>query len=420
MKRIFIFLTVFLIPLIYSQEIIDGIAAIVGENIILKSEVDQFVQMNAAQLQIDPQRDPEVYQQLVKQSLQSLIDENILLEQAKIETIEVKDRDVETMLEQQIENIVFQVGSKEKAEKILGKSLNEIRRDYRPQMRNRLIVEKLKNEKFVNINITRREVEEFYQTYKDSLPEIPPSYDFSQILFKIKPGEKEEQRAKSLADSLYQLLQNGAADFAELAKQYSQDPASARDGGDLGYISRGGFIKEFEEVAFSLNKNEISDVVKTEFGYHIIKLIDRKGENIRVSHILIKPEISDKNIDNLRAKASHVRKLLINDQIPFDSAAVLYSDDPDVKANKGRIQRILKSQIQQPKFLAVLDTLQIGQISHVFETDMGYHILRLHNVFTDSWSVIEKWALEYKKSKLYDQWMNELRSKFNIELKISS
>ncbi|MGC9363001.1 MAG: peptidylprolyl isomerase [Fidelibacterota bacterium] len=420
MKRFFFFLTIALIPLIYSQEIIDGIAAIVGENIILKSEVDQFVQMNAAQLQIDPQQNPAVYQQLVEQSLQSLIDENILLEQAKIETIEVKDREVETMLEQQIENIIFQAGSEENAEKILGKSLNEIRRDYRPQMKNRLIVEKLKNEKFATINITRREVEKFYQTYKDSLPEIPPSYDFSQILFKIKPGEKEELRAKSLADSLHQLLRTDATHFAELARNHSQDPASARDGGDLGYISRGGFIKEFEEVAFSLNKNEISDVVKTEFGYHIIKLIDRKGENIRVSHILIKPEISDKNIDSLRAKANHVRKLLINDKISFDSAAVLYSDDPDVKANKGRIQRILKSQIQQPKFLVVLDTLHIGQISHVFETDMGYHILKLHNIFTDSWSVIEKWALEYKKSKLYDQWINELRSKFNIELRISS
>ncbi|HDP68427.1 MAG TPA: hypothetical protein ENN20_08020 [Candidatus Marinimicrobia bacterium] len=418
MRKIFTILILTCIPLIYAQEIIDGIAAIVGENIILKSEVDQFVQINASQLRIDPRRDPEAYQQLVNQSLQSLIDEKILLEQAKIETIEVKDREVEAMLEQQIENIIFQAGSKENAEEILGSPINKIRRDYRPLIKNRLIVEKLRNEMFSKVNITRREVENFYNTFKDSLPEIPPSYDFSQILFKIKPGSKEENRAKSLADSLYNLLKNKNAGFSELAKKYSQDPASAYDGGDLGYISRGGFIKEFEEVAFSLNINDISEVVKTEFGYHIIKLIDRKGENIRVSHILIKPEISDENIDSLINKITYVRNMLITEEMTFDSAAILYSDDPDVKINKGRIPRILKSQIQQREFLSVLDTLQIGKISQIFSTDMGYHILKLNNVFTDTWSVIEKWALEYKKSTLYDEWIEELRSKFNIELRI--
>lgn len=418
MRKIFTILILTCIPLIYAQEIIDGIAAIVGENIILKSEVDQFVQFNASQLRIDPRRDPEAYQQLVNQSLQSLIDEKILLEQAKIETIEVKDREVEAMLEQQIENIIFQAGSKENAEEILGSPINKIRRDYRPLIKNRLIVEKLRNEMFSKVNITRREVENFYNTFKDSLPEIPPSYDFSQILFKIKPGSKEENRAKSLADSLYNLLKNKNAGFSELAKKYSQDPASAYDGGDLGYISRGGFIKEFEEVAFSLNINDISEVVKTEFGYHIIKLIDRKGENIRVSHILIKPEISDENIDSLINKITYVRNMLITEEMTFDSAAILYSDDPDVKINKGRIPRILKSQIQQREFLSVLDTLQIGKISQIFSTDMGYHILKLNNVFTDTWSVIEKWALEYKKSTLYDEWIEELRSKFNIELRI--
>lgn len=418
MRNIFTILILTCIPLIYAQEIIDGIAAIVGENIILKSEVDQFVQINASQLRIDPRRDPEAYQQLVNQSLQSLIDEKILLEQAKIETVEVKDREVEAMLEQQIENIIFQAGSKENAEEILGSPINKIRRDYRPLIKNRLIVEKLRNEMFSKVNITRREVENFYNTFKDSLPEIPPSYDFSQILFEIKPGSKEENRAKSLADSLYNLLKNKNASFSELAKNFSQDPASAYDGGDLGYISRGGFIKEFEEVAFSLNINDISEVVKTEFGYHIIKLIDRKGENIRVSHILIKPEISDENIDSLINKITYVRNMLITGEMTFDSAAILYSDDPDVKINKGRIPRILKSQIQQREFLSVLDTLQIGKISQIFSTDMGYHILKLNNVFTDTWSVIEKWALEYKKSTLYDEWIDELRSKFYIELRI--
>jgi len=413
MKKTFFIILVFYISISFSQEIIDGIAAIVGENIILKSDVDQFARMNASQLGIDPSRDPVSYQRLINQSLQSLVDENILLEQAKIETIEVKDREVETMLEQQIDNILFQAGSKENAEKILGSPLNKIRRDYRPIIKNRLIVEKLRNEKFSQINITRREVNEFYNVYKDSLPKIPKSVDFSQLLFKIKAGQKEEKIAKSLADSIYQVILSGG-DFAALARQYSDDPASAAYGGDLGFISRGGFIKEFEEVAFSLTINEISNVVKTDFGYHIIQLLDRKGENINVRHILIKPETSDNNINEISAQIDFVRNLLITNQMSFDSAAVLFSDDPDVKSNKGRIHRISKSQIQQPEFLTVLDTIKVGEVSQVFLTDLGYHILKLNNIYDDSWAVIEKWALEYKKSRLYDNWITELRSKFNI------
>ena len=417
MKKSFVLLIIIFVTISFSQDIIDGIAAIVGENIILKSDVDQFTRMNASQLGINPDKDPKTYQKLIQQSLQSLIDENILLEQAKIETIEVKDREVEAMLDQQIDNIIYQAGSKENAERMLGSPINKIRRDYRPTIKNRLIVEKLRNEKFSNVNITRREIDDFYNMYKDSLPDIPESIDFSQILFEVKPGKFEDEKAKTLADSIYQLIIDGA-DFAELAKLYSDDPASATYGGDLGYITRGGFIKEFEEVAFSLNINEISGVVKTEFGYHIIQLLDRKGENINVRHILIKPETSENNINDLIAKIKTVKNMLITNQISFDSAAVLYSDDPDVKSTKGRIHRISKSQIQQPEFLAVLDTINVGEISRIFQTDMGYHILKLNNVYDDSWAVIKNWALEYKKSQLYEEWITELRSKFNIELRI--
>ena len=417
-KQYFILLSI-LLTLVYSQELLDGIAAIVGENIILKSEVDQFARLNASQVGINPSKNIEAYNQLVGQSLNALIDENILLEQAKIETIEVKDREVESMLNQQIENIIYQAGSKENAEKILGNPLTKIKRDYRPIIKNRLIVEKLRNEKFSQINITRREIESFYDTFRDSIPEVPPTLDFSQILFHIKPGIKEENKARITADSLLDILRKGN-DFSKLANKYSDDPASAAYGGDLGYIARGGFIKEFEEVAFSLQNNEISNVTKTEFGYHIIQLLDRKGENINVRHILIKPKISESNIESIENHIEYVRNLLITNKMFFDSAAVIYSDAPDAKTNKGRIHRIPKNQIQQQNFLSVLDTIKVGKISSVFKTDMGYHILKLNGIYDDSWTTIEQWALEYKKTQLYEEWLLKLRSKFNIEIRIGS
>ncbi len=412
-------LFIFLTTISFSQELIDGIAANVGENVILKSEVDQFTRLYASQLGIDPRYDPQGYEQLTKLSLNALIDENILLEQAKIETIEVKDRDVENMLNQQIDHIITQVGSKEEAEKAFSSPMQKIKKDYRQTIRNQLITDKLKNEKFGKVTVTRREIKDFYETYKDSIPEIPPSIDFSQILFKLKPGSIENKIAKDRADSILSLLRSSNGDFEDLARRYSDDRATAPYGGDLGFISRGDFIKDFEEVAFSLQKGQISNVVKTEFGYHIIQLIDRKGENINVRHLLIKPKISDDNINSTLSLADSVRNLIINHVIEFDSAAVLFSEDPDVESNRGKIQRIPKNQIKQPEFIAVLDTLKTGDVSSIFQTDLGYHIIRLDAVYDDSWTTLEQWALEYKKSKLYEKWIGELRSKFNIEIKVS-
>ncbi len=400
----------------FAQDIIDGIAAIVGENVILKSEVEQLARMNASQLRIDPRQDPVKFESLKKNALDALIDEKILVEQAKLDSIEVKDREVEAMLEQQIQGIISQTGSIDKAEEILGSPLTKIRKEYRPIIRNRLIVDKLRSEKFNSISISRREVNDFYKVYRDSMPDIPPTLDFSQILFQIKPGDQEQALAREKADSILLCIKTGD-DFAALARQFSEDPGSATEGGDLGYISRGGFIKEFEEVAYSLEPQEISAVVKTTFGYHIIQLLDKKGEKINVRHILISPKVSEKNISDALDLAREIRKRLVTESFPFDSAAFFYSDDSDAKSNKGRIDRIPKNQIQNPEFLTILDSMKVADVSSVFRTDMGFHILKLNGIYDDSWHTIEQWALEYKKSDLYRQWISELRSQFYIDIK---
>lgn len=413
-----IFFLLLLVLLTHTQELIDGIVAIVGDNVILRSDLEQFARMNASQMKIDPIRDQDKYIEIVNKSLNVLIEENILLEEAKIETIEVKDRDVENMLNNQIQEMITQAGSRERAEEMLGSPISKIKRDYRPIIKKRLIVETLRSEKFKNITVSRREVNDFYNVFKDSLPEVPPSLDFSHILIDISSGEKEENEAKEKADSILNLLKSGE-DFGRLARLYSNDPGSAAEDGNLGYINRGGFIKSFEKVAFSLHKGEISDIVKTDFGYHIIQQVDRKGEKINVRHILIIPKISDQNILDSEKLSNDIHQNIINGSITFDSAAVRYSDDKDSKTNKGRIERIPKNQIQNPVFLSVLDNLEVGQISSVFKTDLGFHILKLNNVYDDTWVIIEQWALEYKKSELYQKWIDDLKSQFYIDIKSS-
>ncbi|MEM2144070.1 MAG: peptidylprolyl isomerase [Candidatus Jordarchaeaceae archaeon] len=417
MKKSFLFLILFL-GKVFSQTLIDGVVAVVGNTPILLSEVDQIALMTAAQLRINYLKDTTKFKELRRTALSALIDEYVLLEVAKIETIEVKDREVEATLNQQIENMIAQVGSQEEVENILGMPLNKVKRVYRPLIKNRLIIEKLKNEKFKKLSVTRKEVEKFYEIYKDSIPEIPPSYDFSNILIKIKPGPLEEQRARLIADSILTLLRNGE-DFAKLARENSDDEASAKYGGDLGYIKRGSFVKSFEEVAFSLQPGEISDIVKTEFGFHIIEMIDKKGELINVRHILIKPITSDENFEYYKAFADSIRNLIVTNKISFDSAVVKFSDEPNKEVTKGRVRRIPLTQIQNEYFLDVLQSLKVGEVSEVFASPLGLHIIKLNGIYDDTWPTLEKLALEYKKNKLYTEWINKLKKDIHISIKMT-
>lgn len=418
LKRTFLsFLLLF--SVLPGQELIDGIAAIVGDNIILLSEVDQLARLNASQFGINPALDKEKYNTLRNMALRALIEDKILVEQAKVESIEVSDREVEDALNQRIDYIIQQAGSKEKAEELLGGPLSKIKRDYRPIIRNMLLVEKLKSQKFNDVKVTRQEVEEFYKTYRDSLPEIPPVVDFSHILIEIKPGEREIREALKLLDSIKTLIQQGQS-FEELAKKFSEDPGTAPYGGDLGYIKRGDFIKSFEEVAFSLSPGEISDVVKTDIGFHLIKFVDRKGEKVRVKHILVRPKVTERNVEEALNKIKRIRDAIISGEISFDSAAYRYSDDPDAKTNFGRVERMPKNQIKQKEFLSVIDTLKAGEISQPFRTEMGFHIIILNAVYDDKWATLEQFALQLKKNRLYSEWIEKLKDNFYIEIKENS
>ncbi|MDD5231708.1 MAG: peptidylprolyl isomerase [Candidatus Marinimicrobia bacterium] len=418
MKNKISLLILFLFSLLFSQSVFDGIAAIVGNNIILMSEVEQVARISASQMNINPSRDLQTFNLIKSNVLNSLIDENVLLEQARIETVEVKDRDVENALNQRIDMLIEQAGSLENAEMLMGAPISKIKKDYRPIFKDQLVVEKLRSEKFSKVTVSRPEIEAFYQTYKDSLPPIPPSLDFSGILFKVNPGPKEDLAARKLIDSLYTLIINGY-DFEDLAKKYSNDDASAQYGGDLGYIKRGVFIKSFEEVAFSLASGEMSPVIKTDFGYHIIQMVDRKGENINVRHILIKINLSDQNFTDCYNFADSIRNKIINNELSFDSAVVLYSDEPNARATLGRIKRIPQNQIENIDFVNVLSNLKVGEVSPVFETLAGYYILKLNNVYDDTWLTIERFALEYKKNQLYIDWLNKLKKDIYIDIRVS-
>jgi len=425
MKRLFVLVvTVFVCSttLAWSQQLLDGIAAIVGDEIILESEVAQYAATLALQMKLDIQNEPQKFNELQKNSLQNLIVQKILLTKAREDTIVVEDSQVEQVLEQQINQWIQQIGSERKVEEYFGSSMNKIKRRVRKEIREHLMVEKLQQEKLQEVKITRQEVEQFYQTNRDSLPELKESVEISHILLQVTPGAESKQQAREKIAGILERLRSGE-DFAELARQYSEDPGSAAKGGELGFIQRGDFVKDFEEKAFALQPGQISDIVETQFGFHIIQMLERRGEKINVRHILIRTRPT-------KADEERTLKLLlaIRDSClagaDFAEMAKRYSNDETTADKGGYLGWFEVEKLQLPEFKSVVKELKIGEISQPFRTRFGYHIVKLLNrreggklSLQRDWEQIEQWALMDKRSRLMQKWVEELKKNLYIEIK---
>jgi peptidyl-prolyl cis-trans isomerase SurA len=274
---------------ILAQQTVDGIAATVGQEIILKSEIEQFVQSYALQNKLNIRGDMNLLMNLQKQVLEKMIEQKIMLAKADEDTIKVDDRDVDKRVEEHIAYMIQQVGSEGKLEEAFQSPMRKIRKDLRKETVERMKIELLRRSKFQEVKVSRREIENFYQSFRDSLPVLEETVNISHILKQVKAGESSTQAALARIREIKRKLDEGAS-FAELAKEYSEDPATAKRGGDLGFTKRGDFVKEFEETAFNLSVGQVSDIVQTQFGFHIIKLLERRGEQIRTSHILVRSE----------------------------------------------------------------------------------------------------------------------------------
>ncbi len=424
---IFVIMSGLLVAPARSQQLVDGIAAVVEGEIILMSDVQQYAMMQAYQMGINPYQRPQEFQrtlqELQPQVLQLLIDQNIIKAKAEEDSVIIKEHEIEQALQQQIDNMVSQVGSEEALEEQLNMSIREIRNEYRDEVHKRLLVERYQQTKFANISVSRREVEKFYKAYKDSIPEMPKRANVSHIVIKTQPGTSADSLAVSQLRDIKSKIQEGTS-FEELAQQYSQDPGSRRQGGDLGFVSRGTLVPEFEQVAFSLQQGEISDIIETEFGYHIIKLEERRGEKVHVRHILITPQATQQDNQAVIDTLNMIRNKLLGGA-PFDSLALEYSQDTDVQRNRGTLGWIELPNFQIPEFRQVVDTMKAGQISEPFQTQLGWHIVKLNDVreggevtLKNNWAEIEQMVLQQKRSEEYQRWLDNLRSNFYVDIKI--
>lgn len=416
-----LFVAVLMASSLYSQEVIDGIAAIVGDNIILRSEVAELVFRSALERRLDPQQDAEKIANIQEQVLQTLINQKIMLEIAEIETIEVQDREVNTALDHYFSTLVSQYGSEQRVAEIAGKTVSELRREFWPNMRDQLITQRFQETLLANISVTRDEVISFYEEYRDSLQAFPTLYHLSHILFKVLPGKASRDSALTIARRLRERVLSGE-DFAVLATDFSNDPGSAPHGGELGLVDRGTFVPEFEQVAFSLNPGEVSEIVKTEFGYHIIQLVQKIGEKINVRHILITPQVTSADEDSVWAFALSIGDSLVSGA-EFPQMAKRYSDDSLTKDQAGQLGWINPSNFPIPEIIQVLPSLIPNEVSPPVRAGDGYHLIIMNDVqpggrptLESHWSQIHSIALNKKNSDFFSAWLNKASSSIYVKI----
>lgn len=406
----------------YAQDSMEGIVAIVGREIVLKSDVD-------GQMEIMAQRDPKVNRKdpLLRQAvLDQLINERLMMTKAIEDSIEVTEDEITQRMEYQLQSLIQQFGSEKRIEDMYGMSMARIRREFRDEIRKRLLVEKLQQKQFADIKATRADVEGFYERYRDSLPSIPERVDLYHIVKYVKPSAEKNKEAQSLALRIRDSVVKGGS-FSEFARRHSADPISAANGGDLGTVEKGKFVPAFEAAAFALSPDEISAPVESPFGWHVIQLISKTSTTMTTRHILIRVSQSEEDRDS--AKATLVRmKKAVEAGDSFESIAREYSDERETQGFGGAMGQIELSRLPEDMRSSIA-ALKDGSVSDPMPyaadpTKPGYHILYRKRLIAahkpsvdDDYKQLEQMASFEKKQRLEQEWILKLRRELYWEVK---
>ncbi len=400
---------------VFAQKTVDKVVAIVNNEIIVKSELDYQVKLAAAQKRINPNTPG-----LEKQVLNSMIDQKLAYAQAKLDSIQVSDNEINSRIKSQINYFIQQYGSKEKVEQIYGMSIEKIKRTLRDEVRKQLMVQKLQQKAFGNVEATRLDVVNFYNTFKDSLGIIPEKVQLSHIFRKPQISAVEKKKFRKKAEAILDSIKHGA-NFAEMAKKYSEDPGSASRGGDLGWASKGDFYPEFEADAFALKPGQVSGVVETPVGFNIIKMIKKRGDKIHVRNILIKIKTGGQADIHTIEFLSAIRDSIVKGFHSFAYYAKKYSEDKASAPFGGDLGTFYMNQLDK-SMLNIVSKLKQGEISYPkrlnYKNSYGYHIIYLkkrisqHKVnLKKDYPELKKLASQYKRQKRYEKWIDKLKKK---------
>lgn len=422
-----------------SIQPVDQIVAIVNDHVILKSDVDSDVATYLRQARGYGQ-DMQFTEDLWYQFLNSSVENYILIEKAKIDSITVPDAKVNQQMDERVNQLIQQAGSERALEQAFGKSIIQLKDDFRSDFREQMLTESVRQGKINSIKITRPEVQEFFESIpKDSLPTIPEQVALSQIV--ILPPAKANARnsAKQFAETLRDSILNHGKSLEELARLHSDGPSAPR-GGLLPLMALNDLVAEYSAAASALQPGQISSVVETEFGFHVIQLIKRVGDQIETRHILISVDASELDDEFAINRLNEIRdSLLTIPELSFSAFAIRVSEDPATKPAGGKIvdpqtgERLIPlNRLDPALYRAVLLMDEVGTISdpkpfnpNNANSGKAYRIIRLDNQIEEHIASLEidferlkSIALQQKQFIEYGKWMSELKDQFYIEYRI--
>ncbi len=429
-NRAKIFLMLILLPSGISAQpsrMIDGIVATVGNKIILKSEIEMQYQQYISQGNYG---DEQIKCGILDQSLYN----KLLLNQAILDSVEVTEAQIEEKLDRNIEFYIRQIGSKEKLEAFYGKTVLEIKEEYKPLIKEQLQIQAMQGKITKDLTATPAEVKAFFNSIPpDSLPYINSEIEYARIRHIIPLSMEEKEKIKNTLNQYRERVNNGE-DFSTLAVLYSQD-ASSKKGGELGFHGRGELVAEFEAAAFRLKPGEVSGVIETKFGFHIIQMIERRGELINVRHILLRPKITSDDLGKAHARMDSIYRNIKSGILTFEQAAEKYSDDTETRYNGGNVfnpqtgtTRFEADQIDPAVFFQ-LEKLKSGEISEpvIANTEEGNQTYMIYLLksrtaphranLTDDYQRLQEVTLESKQNKVLEEWVR--KKKKNIHIYVS-
>jgi len=417
---------------IAEQSIIDEVIWVVGDEAILKSDVEAM-RLQAIQegQRFDGDPDCIIPEQLAVQKL--------FLQQAQIDSIEVTDAEVVAEADQQLDYWIQMIGSREKLEEYKKQSISQIRSELRDALRDRRTVAKMREKLVEDITVTPADVRRYFKDMpQDSLPFVPTEVEVQIITQTPRIPQEEIDRVKDELRSFTDRVTRGEISFSSLARLYSEDPGSANRGGELDYTGRGMLDPAFANVAFNLtDPKKISKIVESEFGFHIIQLIDKRGDKIKCRHILMKPQVSQESVNAGLARLDSVRNDIIAEKFTFEQAASALSDDKDTRNNFGlmsnstQMSRTSRFQMQDlPQEVAkAVSSLKMGGISAPFEmiNSRGKTvcaIAKLKNrveghraTITEDYQILKNVVLEKRRSEAIHDWVkNKIK---NVHVRIN-
>ncbi len=411
-------------------QVIDRVIAVVGGSITLQSELEtQYLQMLSSGYEPNDDSRCIIFEELLYG--------NLLLHRAKVDSLAVSDGEVEDELSRRLAYFIGQLGSQEKLEEYYEKSILEIKDEFRELIKEQLLTQRMQTEITGDVKVTPAETRAYFNNIPvDSLPLISIEIELGRIMRRPAITKEQKQDARDKSEELKQRVKSGES-FRALAILYSEDPGSSKTGGDLGFFERGQMVPEFDAVAFRLKEDSVSDVFETSFGFHFMEMMERRGEQINVRHILIRPKTSVEDLELAKTFLDSIHGLIMDNTITFAAAAEKYSDDEESKMNGGIVYNPMTGatvfdseqlgSIDQRLFLTV-DNMKAGDISKAVKTQSpdgkeSYNLFFLKSRsephvanMKDDYQKIQQAALGEKKNKVIQKWINDKAASTYIKI----